>query len=70
MPNAATIFATESPYQLRNLRALIKDRQTTLSAQVSAGSAQDWPDYRERVGVIKGLTEALGICDDLEKRER
>lgn len=70
MPNAATIFSTESPYELRNLRSKIAARQSQLAGQLSAGCAQDWPDYKERVGVIKGLTEALGICDELEKRER
>lgn len=68
--HAATIFSTESPYELRNLRSKIAARQSQLAEQLSAGCAQDWPDYKERVGVIKGLTEALGICDELEKRER
>ena len=70
MPDALSIFATESPYELRNLRTKIAARQSTLAGQLSSGCAQDWPDYRERVGVIKGLTEALQICDELQKRER
>jgi hypothetical protein len=70
VPEALTIFATESPYELRNLRTKIAGRLSTYAGQLAAGSAQDWPDYKERVGVIKGLTEALNICDELEKRER
>lgn len=70
VPDALSIFSTESPYELRNLRTKISSRMSQLAAQISSGSAQDWPDYKERVGVIKGLTEALNICEELEKRER
>jgi hypothetical protein len=30
-------------------------------------SAQDWPDYKRRVGVINGLRMALGIVRDTAK---
>ncbi len=32
--------------------------------------AQDWPDYKHRVGVLHGIDEALQVCDDIEKAER
>jgi hypothetical protein len=70
MADALTIFQTESPYQLRNLRSRIAARQSELSVQLSSGCASDWGDYQHRVGVIKGLTEALGICEQMEKSER
>ena len=70
MPDALTIFSTESPYELRNLRTKIESRISERGGQLAAGYAADWGNYKERVGVIKGLTEALGFCEELEKRER
>ena len=70
MAEGLSIFLTESPYELRNLRTKIESRISELGGQLAAGYASDWGNYKERVGVIKGLTEALGFCEELEKRER
>lgn len=32
--------------------------------------AQDWADYKQRVGEIAGIKEALAICDEIEKDMR
>lgn len=66
----AQIFAIESPRTVRNLADRFRKRIAELSAQVAAGTAQDWADYRRRVGEIQGLTEALTILQEVEKEDR
>ena len=38
--------------------------------QLGAGSAKDWPDYKERTGVIRGLREAIEVCEAVEDELR
>lgn len=62
-------FAIEPPHQVRSMRKMLQVRVEDLSSQIVAGYAKDWPDYKERVGVIAGLSEAIAFCDELEKAE-
>jgi hypothetical protein len=34
------------------------------AAELIAGRSVDWADYRHRIGVIKGLRDALSIAKD------
>ncbi len=68
-PTAFRTFAMEPPYQVRSLRRMLQKKIEELTAALSGGYAKDWADYRERVGEISGLLEAVGFCDELEKAE-
>jgi hypothetical protein len=62
------VFALDAPLTLRTIRTKLEQiRADRLSELVVA---QDWPDYKRRVGVLEGIDEALHVCDDIEKAER
>lgn len=69
-PNALSIFSVESPHAVRTLRTHLMERIADCREALAAGSAQDWPDYNKRVGVIQGLRDAISICDQYEAQER
>lgn len=64
---ALRIYAEDHPALSHRLRAKLAARATELAGQVSGGYALDWPDYKERVGIIKGLIEAVQLCEADEK---
>lgn len=53
---------------LHYLKQQIEDRKQNLSESLGAGSAQDYPAYREVCGNIRGLLYAQAIINDLEQR--
>ena len=63
-----SIFALDTPRNAKTIRS----RLEKLKSEKIEGlvHAQDWPDYRRRVGVVEGLNEALRVCDEMEKAER
>ncbi len=63
-----SMFALDSPRDLRTIRAKIERLKADHIAMLA--SAQDWPDYKERKGVILGLELALHECDEMEQAER
>jgi hypothetical protein len=63
-------FAIEPPYQVRSLRKLLEKQIADQSAQLAQGYAKDWGDYQKRVGIIKGMHEAMTMCEEMEKAER
>jgi hypothetical protein len=63
------LYAEDHPALARTLRAKLEKRQVELGGQLMAGSAQDWPDYKQRLGVIRGLQEAIDLCADEEKSQ-
>ena len=34
---------------------------------LSSGSAKDYPQYRDLVGYIRGLSDAIKLCDEVEE---
>lgn len=66
-PSAVRFFAPEHPNRPHTVRQHVEQRRAELTSQMASGAARDWPDYRERIGVIRGLTEAIEICRELEK---
>jgi hypothetical protein len=68
--SAFRTFAIEPPYQVRNIRKMCEVRIADLGKQIADGYAKDFPDYKERVGVVAGLREALAFCDEMEKAEK
>ena len=49
-------------------KKLLRERITDEMANVANGSAQTFEGYREQVGVIRGLTEAVEICEEAVKK--
>lgn len=62
----ARIFALDHPQIARTLRARLEKRQIELAAQLATGNAEDYPDYRQRVGHIRGLKDAIDLCATIE----
>ena len=51
----------------RLLEERIEERITDLSNQLGQGSATDYPSYRQTVGQIQGLRDALKISEDADR---
>jgi hypothetical protein len=66
-PSAIRYYAEDHPALAHTLAAKIGKEIASLSDQVASGFASDYPDYRERIGVIRGLKQAIGICNEAEK---
>ena len=64
---AVTIFPLDHPRLARTLVGKLEVRRVALMAQLANGNAEDWPDYKERVGVIRGLQEAIDIAKETEQ---
>ncbi len=65
--SSVTIFPLDHPRMARNLAGRLEQRRLELMAQLAQGNAEDWPDYKERVGTIRGLQNAIDIAAALEK---
>lgn len=65
-PSAVRLFAPEHPALSRTVHGKLEKRRAELSVQITDGYASDWPDYRQRVGVIKGIDEAIQFCIEAE----
>lgn len=63
-----SVFALDSPQTLKTIRVRLEKLKADLTLQLQY--AQDWSDYKHRVGVLMGLDEALHVCDEIEKAER
>lgn len=48
------------------LEARINEAVETRSKSVVAGACSDYAHYKENVGYILGLLDALKLCDDIE----
>jgi hypothetical protein len=67
---AFQLYSLDHPQVARTLRGKLLARKVELVGQMAAGNAQDFADYKQRVGVIRGIDEALAICEEIEKEER
>lgn len=65
--SSLTIFPLDHPRMARTLAGRIAARKRDLEMQLMAGNAEDWADYKQRIGVIRGLNEAIDIAGELEK---
>ena len=61
-------FAVDPPYMARTLHAMLLKRQQELID--SLRYANEWSDFKRRVGVIEGLSEAIGICHEMVREEQ
>jgi hypothetical protein len=42
--------------------------QEQLAVELVTGKASDWPDYKWRVGKLKGVRDALSVASEINKR--
>lgn len=68
MPDAVRLYAEDHPVLARSLRAKLLKTAAEYSQQVADGCAIDLPDYKYRVGVIRGLREAADLCEAEDKK--
>jgi hypothetical protein len=68
MVDAVSFFAVDRPGASRTVRARLLKRQGELLGHLPG--ARSWDDFKERVGVIRGLGEAIDICETIDKEER
>lgn len=58
---------------LEFLRLKIREAMNDHADYVATGSAEDWADYRHKVGIIEGLAKAerelLDLADRLKEQE-
>ena len=60
------IFALDHPQVARTLRGKLGKRRLDLVEELAQGNADDYADYRNRVGRLQGLEEAMRICEAIE----
>ena len=58
----------DDPRLAGRLEARLKQEINEYAGQLARGLADDWPDYKERVGVIKGLERAVEIAQEIAKQ--
>jgi|KBSMisStandDraft_5_1062788.scaffolds.fasta_scaffold1120098_2 hypothetical protein len=49
------------------LRAKIEETIEARAGSIASGQCADYAAYRENVGFIKGLMDALALADEIEK---
>ncbi len=49
------------------LLAAVKEEVSKYSESICSGQAEDYPTYREVVGYIRGLNNAVRLLEDIEK---
>jgi hypothetical protein len=67
---AVQYFTPDHPAVARSVRGKLMKLRGELAEQLAAGYAQDWADYNKRAGVIRGIDDALKICEEMENEER
>lgn len=70
MSDAFHLYALDHPQLARTLKGRLMKRKHELALQMADGYAQDFADYKHRAGVIAGISEAISMCDEIEKEER
>ena len=68
MSSPIRLFVPDNPILARTLRQKLELERNKLGQSIVLGFAADWPDYRERIGVIKGLNLAIELCLEAEKQ--
>jgi len=63
---AFQLYAADHPALARTLRGFLERIAAEKTAQLI--SAQDWPDFKERRGVIQGIALAITECVEAEKK--
>jgi hypothetical protein len=68
MPESAVRFFTlDSPDFTPRLRRKLEKRRDELTSELVSAPAPDYAEYKNRLGKIAGITEAILICLNAEK---
>ena len=67
MADAVHYFIPNSPMVARTLRQKLVALRHQYGENLMYGAAEDWADYRHRVGIIRGITDAIAVCEEIEK---
>jgi hypothetical protein len=62
------VDAASTWFQLA-LEKRLADLAQERTQYLADGSAQDYPDYRHRVGYLRALTDVHAICEDIAKED-
>lgn len=65
VPTSIRVSITDHGRLPPTLCGRLEQRRAALVEGLSFAS--DWPDFKQRLGVIAGLKEALEICEQIEK---
>ena len=73
MANATTdgavrLFVPDHPDLPRHLLRELRAEYAQCAEALAEGVAQDFPDYKERVGYLRGLARAVDIAKEMEER--
>ena len=68
-PQAVRLYASDHPALTNTVRAKLVKRRVELF-ETTVLAAQNWADFTERRGLIRGLDEAIALCEQAEKDYR
>ena len=68
--SAVRLYAPDHPDLANTVAARLFKIMDDLGRQISEGYAQDWPDYKFRVGQINGMRIAIEQCQDIDREMR
>lgn len=68
-PESAVRYFIPGSKLPRGLRGKLQSRLTEHMGFIASGAAEDFADYRYRAGQIQALSEAIEICEQMEKDE-
>ena len=61
------VYALDHPQHIRRIAVQITRMREEQMLQLASGVAKSFEDYRERIGRLKGLADALALCEDVEE---
>lgn len=63
--SSVSFFVPDTPKLTRNLRGKLSEERLKRIEQLVG--AEDWPDFKQRLGAIRGLEIALKLCIETEQ---
>lgn len=52
----------------RQLERVLTERRETVASEIVGGQAEDFADYKRRVGEIAGIDRALNEAEEIERK--
>jgi hypothetical protein len=67
MTEPVRFFPLDAPRTIRSLREKLKQERDSIVAGIIDGAVENYAEYRNRVGLVRGLDTAIKLCDETEK---
>lgn len=67
-PTNIQVFPLDDPRLARTLRGKLSERIGQLYNTLMLAS--DWADFKQRLGHLQGMREAIDICEQMEQERR